>query len=205
MLNNKVYEGLEIPRDYYYFYIFYKNQCICSINLKKDEQEKTAVSNAGPGSKNKTSKSETEKLLLGSIYAINYLCFNIQPNKKLKNLYKSSINGKNMQMNINMSTNTKTHNKNITNTQNNLHIGNFNTFNTPLYKLHYFETLTAHKFVLITHKNVPNLSNFLRDIYKTIFLDLIILNPLYKIGDEIRDNQFDEKIIERIKGLATVQ
>ncbi|SBT72548.1 trafficking protein particle complex subunit 1, putative [Plasmodium malariae] len=184
--HDKITEAFETSCEYYYFYIFYKNLCIYSIDLKKDDKEK----------KNKGNKNETEKLLLGSIYAINYLCFNIQPNKRLKNLYKSIENS-----NKNLNQSSKRYNQNFDNMQGNLHVGNFNSFNTPLYKLHYFETLTAYKFVLITHKNTPNLSNFLRDIYKTLFLDFVILNPLYQIGDEIRDKIFDEKITERIKGL----
>ncbi|GAW83162.1 trafficking protein particle complex subunit 1 [Plasmodium gonderi] len=188
MSHNKSTENLGASCEYYYFYIFFKNQCIYSIDLKNDEREKT----------NSTSKSEKEKLLLGSIYALNYLCFNIQPNKKFKNLYKSHHD-----VNKNMNQNFKTHNHNIINTQNNLHVGNFNSFNTPFYKLHYFETLTAYKFIIITHKNTPNLSSLLRDIYKTIFLDLIILNPVYNIGDEIQDKLFDEKIINRIRSLTS--
>ncbi|SOV18578.1 trafficking protein particle complex subunit 1, putative [Plasmodium gaboni] len=173
---------------YYYFYIFYKNQCIYSIDLKHNNNQER---------KKKSNKNETEKLLLGSIYAINYLCSNIQPNKKLKNLYKS-ISNSNPKL-INSSANIQSQN-NI-NAQENIHVGNFNCFNTPFYKLHYVETLTAYKFVLITHKNIPNLSNFLKDIYKTLFIDLIILNPVYKIGDEIKDKMFDEKILEKIKRL----
>ncbi|CRG95573.1 trafficking protein particle complex subunit 1, putative [Plasmodium gallinaceum] len=186
MSNDKIIENFEISCDYYYFYIFYKNQCIYSINLKKDEEEKTKIN-----------KSENEKLLLGSIYAINYLCFNIQPNKKLKNLYKTIEN-----TNKNMNQSVRTYNQNIINRQENLHVGNFNSFNTPFYKLHYFETLTAYKFVLITHKDTPKLSNFLRDIYKTLFLDLIVFNPMYNIGDEIKDKVFDEKIIDLIKRIS---
>ncbi|CAA9990555.1 trafficking protein particle complex subunit 1, putative [Plasmodium knowlesi strain H] len=187
MSHEKGADKQDAGREYYYLYIFFKNQCIYSIDLKNEEREKTSSPN----------KIEKEKLLLGSIYALNYLCFNIQPNKKLKNLYKSMHN-----INKNINHSLKTHNQNIANTQNNLHVGNFNSFNTPFYKLHYFETLTAYKFVIITHKSTPNLSGFLRDIYKTIFLDFIILNPLYNTGDEIRDKSFDEKILDRIRGLT---
>ncbi|CAD2107531.1 hypothetical protein YYG_00738 [Plasmodium vinckei petteri] len=198
MLHEKSADVSENSRDYY-FYIFYKNQPIFNTCLKNNDQEKNKIDSKKLGRENKESKNETEKLLLGSIYAINYLCFNIQPNKKLKNLYKLMDNGA---KNINV--NTKTHEQNLLNTQNNLHVGNFNSFNTPLYKLHYFETLTAYKFVLITHKDMANLSDFLKDIYKTIFLDLIILNPLYQVGDEIRDKIFDDKIKERIRSLFVV-
>lgn len=87
--------------------------------------------------KKKSNKNETEKLLLGSIYAINYLCSNIQPNKKLKNLYKSISNSNPKLINTNIQT------QNNINTQENIHVGNFNCFNTPFYKLHYVETLTG--------------------------------------------------------------
>ncbi|VWU48218.1 trafficking protein particle complex subunit 1, putative [Hepatocystis sp. ex Piliocolobus tephrosceles] len=198
MLAEKGTGDVENITGYYYFYIFYKNQCIYSINLSVNDKTSTDINNKNEGKKN-----EIEKLLLGSIYAINYLCFNIQPNRKIKNLYKS-IESTNKNIKINTNTNIKIHNQNILNTQSNLHVGNFNTFNTPLYKLHYFESLTAYKFVIITDKNVPSLSAFLKDIYKTIFLDLVVLNPLYNVGDEIKDKAFDEKILKLIEALAVV-
>lgn len=185
----------DVLNDYYYFYIFYKNQCIYSISLNKEEEEK----------KKKKEKhretSENEKLLLGSIYALNYLCMNIQPNKKLKNVYKT-IESLHKRPHKNIKTTSS--NTNVMNQEHNLHVGNFNSFNTPLYKLHYFETLTAYKFVMITHKSIPNLSNFLKDLYKSIFIDFILLNPMYNVGDEIKDKLFDEKIVESIKALSFV-
>lgn len=189
MATNRATGVSSVLSDYYYFYIFYKNQCIYCINLKKDDKEKQKAKEKG----------ENEKLLLGSIYAINYLCMNIQPNRKLKNVYKT-IESLNKGLNMHMTSNNTT----IAKSDNNLHVGNFNSFNTPFYKLHYFETLTAYKFVMITHKNIPNLSNFLKDIYKTLFVESIILNPVYNIGDEIKDKTFDQKIFELIKSVSFV-
>mmetsp|Transcript_135961 Transcript_135961/g.240348 ORF Transcript_135961/g.240348 Transcript_135961/m.240348 type:complete len:148 (-) Transcript_135961:94-537(-) len=61
----------------------------------------------------------------------------------------------------------------------------FVSYTTPQYKLHAFETASGYRFVITTDPSVPNQQECLRQIYSEIFVEKVVKNPLYKIGDDV--------------------
>jgi hypothetical protein len=55
---------------------------------------------------------------------------------------------------------------------------NFLTYRTKEYKLHYYETLTRLKFVMITDTKTNNLQLFLHQIWATLYVEYVVKNPL---------------------------
>ncbi|EKX39292.1 trafficking protein particle complex subunit 1, partial [Guillardia theta CCMP2712] len=49
---------------------------------------------------------------------------------------------------------------------------------TSTYKLHYYETPTGLRFILITDPPVPSLRECLRQIYSHIYVEYVTKNPL---------------------------
>lgn len=47
----------------------------------------------------------------------------------------------------------------------------FISFQTGQYKLHYYETLTSIKFVMLTDIGAPNMRNVLHQIYVNIYIE----------------------------------
>lgn len=70
----------------------------------------------------------------------------------------------------------------------------FNSYITPLYKLHYFETPTGYKFVMMTDPTVPEMKEDLRKIYSDLFVDMVVKNAEYEIGSAIHSQPFDEAV-----------
>mmetsp|Transcript_16938 Transcript_16938/g.39922 ORF Transcript_16938/g.39922 Transcript_16938/m.39922 type:complete len:144 (+) Transcript_16938:87-518(+) len=61
----------------------------------------------------------------------------------------------------------------------------FLSYTTPQYKLHSFETISGYRFVLTTDPAVPDQQECLRQIYADIFVEHVIKNPLYRLGDDL--------------------
>eukprot|EP00933_Yihiella_yeosuensis_P004635 TRINITY_DN10900_c0_g1_i1.p1 TRINITY_DN10900_c0_g1~~TRINITY_DN10900_c0_g1_i1.p1 ORF type:complete len:144 (-),score=2.19 TRINITY_DN10900_c0_g1_i1:355-786(-) len=61
----------------------------------------------------------------------------------------------------------------------------FISYTTPQYKFHAFETPSGYRFVLTTDPSVPDQTECLRQIYSEIFVDCVIKNPLYRLGDDV--------------------
>lgn len=78
----------------------------------------------------------------------------------------------------------------------------FHYYKTNAYKLHYFETPTNFKFVLTTDPDVGDMREAIRNIYKNIFVEYVVKNPLYKMNDQIKCELFVENFQKEIKSLA---
>jgi trafficking protein particle complex subunit 1 len=54
----------------------------------------------------------------------------------------------------------------------------FLSYRTKEYKLHYYETLTRMKFVMLTDTKTNNLQLILHQIWATLYLEYVVKNPL---------------------------
>ncbi|KAI4151584.1 MAG: hypothetical protein LQ341_000879 [Variospora aurantia] len=58
---------------------------------------------------------------------------------------------------------------------------NFETYRTGHYKLHYYETPTSLKFVMVTDTKTNNLRIVLHQIYVSLYVEYVVKNPLSPI------------------------
>jgi hypothetical protein len=65
----------------------------------------------------------------------------------------------------------------------------FNYLKTSAYKLHYFETATGLKFVLLTEPGAGDMREALKTIYN-LYIQYVAKNPLYKINERIECELF---------------
>mmetsp|Transcript_106105 Transcript_106105/g.310204 ORF Transcript_106105/g.310204 Transcript_106105/m.310204 type:complete len:144 (-) Transcript_106105:112-543(-) len=61
----------------------------------------------------------------------------------------------------------------------------FVAYTTPQYKLHTFETASGYRFVLTTDPTVPSQQECLRHIYTELFVEHVVKNPLYAMGEDL--------------------
>jgi hypothetical protein len=54
----------------------------------------------------------------------------------------------------------------------------FLSYRTGEYKLHYYETPTRMKFVMLTDTKAPNLRQYLHQIWATLYVEYVVKNPL---------------------------
>ncbi|KAN0004670.1 hypothetical protein ACTFIU_001908 [Dictyostelium citrinum] len=66
----------------------------------------------------------------------------------------------------------------------------FHCYKTSTYKLHYYETLSCIKFIIMSDPNVPDLRDDLKKIYSQIFVEYVIKNPIYKHGTTVKCDTF---------------
>jgi hypothetical protein len=59
----------------------------------------------------------------------------------------------------------------------------FSSFRTNNYKLHFLESPSGLKLLLVTDPTVGNLADQLNHIYSALFVELVAKNPLYTPGD----------------------
>lgn len=82
----------------------------------------------------------------------------------------------------------------------------FVSFKTNKYKLHYFETPTNLKMVLLTDPNRPSLKDALHDIYVNLFVEYVTKNALspqeFSSANPIDNDLFNNGVDTYIKGLA---
>ncbi|KAL9036691.1 MAG: hypothetical protein Q9214_006023 [Letrouitia sp. 1 TL-2023] len=57
----------------------------------------------------------------------------------------------------------------------------FVSYRTGLYKLHYYETPTSLKFVMVTDTRTNNLRIVLHQIYVSLYVEYVVKNPLSPI------------------------
>jgi len=78
----------------------------------------------------------------------------------------------------------------------------FLSYRTGEYKLHYFETPTQLKFVLLTSTNVGNMRTVLHQIWATLYVEFVVKSPLVPLMEERKGgvgvaNQLFEGGLER--------
>eukprot|EP00871_Galdieria_phlegrea_P004873 jgi/Galph1/5387/GphlegSOOS_G4051.1 len=80
--------------------------------------------------------------------------------------------------------------------------GNLKNYSTDVYSLHYFETATGLRFILLTSRGTGDLSGVLKDMYLNVFVETVTMNPLYVQGKSITSQLFLSKLDSFVKGLA---
>jgi len=77
----------------------------------------------------------------------------------------------------------------------------FHYYKTTAYKLHFFESASNIKFAITTDPEAADLREALRNIYKNVFVEYVVKNPLYKMGDSIKCELFVENLQKELKSL----
>ncbi|EGC33196.1 hypothetical protein DICPUDRAFT_37126 [Dictyostelium purpureum] len=75
----------------------------------------------------------------------------------------------------------------------------FHCFKTSTYKLHYYETLSCIKFIILTDPNTPDLREDLKKIYSSIFVEYVVKNPIYQLKSTIKFYAFVNPIKPNFK------
>ncbi|KAJ5095100.1 hypothetical protein N7532_007391 [Penicillium argentinense] len=75
---------------------------------------------------------------------------------------------------------------------------NFVSFTTSQYKLHYYETPTNIKFVMLTDLKSPSMRIALQQIYINLFVEYVVKNPLSPVehpgGVGVNNELFEESL-----------
>ncbi|GKZ18688.1 TRAPP subunit bet5 [Aspergillus brasiliensis] len=75
---------------------------------------------------------------------------------------------------------------------------NFVTYRTSQYKLHYYETPTNIKFVMLTDLKSPNMRVALQQIYINLYVEYVVKNPLspaeHPGGIGVNNELFEESL-----------
>lgn len=83
----------------------------------------------------------------------------------------------------------------------------FISYRTGEYKLHYYETPTRMKFVMVTDTRVPNLRLYLHQIWANLYIEYVVKNPLSPIehpGGVGVANELFEYALERFKVKSSI-
>ncbi|EKX73759.1 conserved hypothetical protein [Theileria equi strain WA] len=163
------------------FYVFYKNKCIYRIlyteavlravkNCTKHSSihsQPSEVSDSADTHKNESPVEDLE-----------------ESNKQYEKLLLGFLSG--------LSSFSKTIcMANDLNDPDGLSIAHFNSCTTHNFKIHYFETITGYKLICITSPDSPGLEQTLKSMYIDLITNLILANPLYKVGTTIKSTEFD--------------
>lgn len=71
--------------------------------------------------------------------------------------------------------------------------GVFRSYTTSAYRLHYMETATGVRFVLLSDPKVDSLVDELSKLY-SIYVDTAVKNPLYRMGTLITCASFVDAV-----------
>ncbi|EPE06155.1 sybindin-like family protein [Ophiostoma piceae UAMH 11346] len=81
----------------------------------------------------------------------------------------------------------------------------FISFRTGQYKLHYYETPTNLRFVMLTDNSVLSMRNVLHQIYINLWVEYVVKNPLapveHKGGDGVKNELFELGLDQFVRGL----
>lgn len=81
----------------------------------------------------------------------------------------------------------------------------FISYRTGQYKLHYYETPTNVKFIILTDIGTLNMRNVLHQIYVNLYVEYVIKNPLspieHKGGKGVANELFELALDQFVKGL----
>ncbi|KAL2920064.1 Trafficking protein particle complex subunit BET5 [Polyrhizophydium stewartii] len=78
---------------------------------------------------------------------------------------------------------------------------NFVSFRTSTYKLHYFESGTGIKFVLLTDPQMENMPEVLRSIYAQVYVEYVSKNPLLPADGPINNELFRTHLLRFVRML----
>ncbi|CAH0026801.1 hypothetical protein V2G26_013903 [Clonostachys chloroleuca] len=81
----------------------------------------------------------------------------------------------------------------------------FISFKTANYKLHYYETPSNLRFVLLTDTGTLSMRNVLHQIYINLWVEYVVKNPLspveHKGGEGVKNELFELGLDQFIRGL----
>ncbi|KFY11128.1 hypothetical protein V491_07337 [Pseudogymnoascus sp. VKM F-3775] len=81
----------------------------------------------------------------------------------------------------------------------------FISYRTGQYKLHYYETPTSIKFVMLTDTQSLNMRNVLHQIYVNLYVEFVVKNPLSPVehpgGEGVANELFELALDQFIKGV----
>jgi len=81
----------------------------------------------------------------------------------------------------------------------------FISFRTGQYKLHYYETPTNIKFVMLTDTQTLNMRNVLHQIYVNLYVEFVVKNPLSPVehpgGEGVANELFELALDQFVKGV----
>ncbi|XP_045202163.1 trafficking protein particle complex subunit 1-like [Mercenaria mercenaria] len=78
----------------------------------------------------------------------------------------------------------------------------FLNFKTNKYKLHLYETASGLKIVINTDLGVGSITDVLHDIYKNIYVEYVVRNPVCDLSQPIESEIFKTKLDEYIRALS---
>ena len=77
----------------------------------------------------------------------------------------------------------------------------FLNFKTSKYKLNFYETPSGLKLVMNTDLSVGNIRDVLHQIYRNIYVEYVVRNPVCDLDKPITSELFQTKIDEFVRGL----
>ncbi|EPE34094.1 SNARE-like protein [Glarea lozoyensis ATCC 20868] len=81
----------------------------------------------------------------------------------------------------------------------------FISYRTGQYKLHYYETPTSIKFVMLTDTQSLNMRNVLHQIYVNLYVEFVVKNPLSPVehpgGEGVANELFELALDQFVKGV----
>ncbi|KAH7393228.1 Sybindin-like protein [Cadophora sp. MPI-SDFR-AT-0126] len=81
----------------------------------------------------------------------------------------------------------------------------FISYRTGQYKLHYYETPTSIKFVMLTDTQTLNMRNVLHQIYVNLYVEFVVKNPLSPVehpgGVGVANELFELALDQFVKGV----
>lgn len=80
----------------------------------------------------------------------------------------------------------------------------FTCYKTSKYRLNLYETPSKYKFVLNTDTAVthPIVRDLLQNMYSKVFVEYVIKNPMYSLGEPINCDLFDVRVDEFVKAAS---
>ncbi|KAK4462525.1 Longin-like domain-containing protein [Cladorrhinum samala] len=81
----------------------------------------------------------------------------------------------------------------------------FISFRTAQYKLHYYETASNLRLVMLTDTSTLSMRNVLHQIYINLWVEYVVKNPLspveHKGGEGVRNEMFEMGLDQFVRGL----
>ncbi|KAH8702596.1 putative TRAPP complex subunit [Talaromyces proteolyticus] len=85
-------------------------------------------------------------------------------------------------------------------------VRNFISYRTTQYKLHFYESPTNIKFVMLTDNKAPSMRIALQQIYVNLFVEYVVKNPLSPVehpnGLGVNNELFEESLEQFVVGLG---
>ncbi|KAG0629985.1 hypothetical protein M758_1G144700 [Ceratodon purpureus] len=77
----------------------------------------------------------------------------------------------------------------------------FHSFRTNTYKLSFMESPSGIKLILVTDPRMGDLREALRFIYSNIYVEYVVKNPLYTLGQPFKCELFNSTLDQYVKTL----